>query len=249
MQRGRQATARAGWRGAISAQETASSTELGAEPQLLTKSSWDPRWLTSIRRVVARDQLPRGDTHHTWDGAPTVHSGNQASGMGEVIRCTFSPGESVLAKKLVNWASWTWERHKMHAQLSLCLCGVPEKLNLNQNGLDLGSACNPGPALDSFPAEQPYKCRPGDHMCHERWQTQCGIDTASTPQIRQWYLFAVFLPPYSTAEQVSLSKWPPLAPCVRAGIRHWRDLQTEEAKINRGNCLGSDRCNRLNLGS
>ena len=39
------------------------------------------------------------------------------------------------------------------AQLSLCLGGVTENLNLS--GIDLGSACNPGPTLDSFPAEQP----------------------------------------------------------------------------------------------
>ena len=43
----------------------------------------------------------------------------------------------------------------MHAQLSLCLCGVPKKLNLNLSGLVLGNAHNPGPALDSSPAEQP----------------------------------------------------------------------------------------------
>ena len=67
-------------------------------------------------------------------------------------------------------------------------------------------------------------------------------DTAGT---RQCYLFAVFLLPHSTTEQVSLKKCPPPPPCVRAEIRHWRDQQTEEAKTNRGNCLGSDRCSRL----
>ena len=36
----------------------------------------------------------------------------------------------------------------MQAQQSLCLCGVPENLKLSS--LDLGSAHNPGPALD-FP--------------------------------------------------------------------------------------------------
>ena len=41
--------------------------------------------------------------------------------------------------------------HKRQAQLSLCLCGVPENLS----SLDLGSACNPGPALNTFPEEQP----------------------------------------------------------------------------------------------
>ena len=62
------------------------------------------------------------------------------------------PGESVLAKHLAAWAAWTWEGHKTQAQLSLRLCGVPKTLNL---GSDLGSARNPGPALDSSPAKQP----------------------------------------------------------------------------------------------
>ena len=31
----------------------------------VAKSSWDPGWLTSARRVTAGDQLPRGDTRHT----------------------------------------------------------------------------------------------------------------------------------------------------------------------------------------
>ena len=66
------------------------------------------------------------------------------------------------------------------------------------------------------------------------WQTQCGPSTASTPHTCQQYLFAVSLPPHNTTEQVSLNKWPPLSPCFREEIRHWRDLQTEEAKINKG---------------
>ena len=56
-----------------------------------------------------------------------------------------------------------WEGHKMQAQPSLHLCGVPKNLNLS--GLDLGSACNPGPASDSswqsnLVSEQ---CRLGKH--------------------------------------------------------------------------------------
>ena len=85
-QRGRQATARARRRGAISAPETTSS--VWASSQLLTKFSWDPGQLTSARRTAARDELPRGDTRNTWDGASTVHPGNQLAGTGEVIRCT-----------------------------------------------------------------------------------------------------------------------------------------------------------------
>ena len=59
--------------------------------------------------------------------------------MGEVIRLTALPGESVLAKHLVPWCTkhQTWEGHKTQTQLSLCLYGVPKNLNLS--GLDLGS--------------------------------------------------------------------------------------------------------------
>ena len=116
------------------------------------KTFWDSGRLTSAGMVAAGDQLPRGDTQHTWEDAPTTHQGNQVAGMGEVIRGT-PRGESVLTKHLVAWAAQTWEGHKTQAQLSLCLCGVPENLNLS--GLDLGSAHNTGPTLDSSPAEQP----------------------------------------------------------------------------------------------
>ena len=40
------------------------------EASLLTKTSWDSGWSTSTRRVAARDQLPRRDTRHTWEGTP-----------------------------------------------------------------------------------------------------------------------------------------------------------------------------------
>ena len=43
------------------------------------------------------------------------------------------------------------KRHKTQVQPSLCLCGVPKNLNLS--GIDLGSALNPGPTLDSSMAE------------------------------------------------------------------------------------------------
>ena len=136
-----------------------------------------------------------------------------------------------------------WDGHKTKAQPSLRLCGVPENLKLS--GLDLGSACNLGPASDSSRQSglEPEQCRPGKHA---PWvgQTQCGPGTASAPHTRQWRLFAE-LPPRSTTDLVSLKEWPPPPPCVRAEIRHWRDQQTEEAKINRGNHFGSNRCNRL----
>ena len=79
---------------------------------------------------------------------------------------------------------------------------------------------------------------PGSTSFHELVQTQCGPHTASTPHTRQQYLFAVFLPPHNTTEQVSL-------------VSGWK-LDTEETwkqrkqnKQRGGNCSGSDRCNTL----
>ena len=79
--------------------------------------------------------------------------------------------------------------------------------------------------LSSVDPESSHRCEPG--------QTQCGPYTAPTPHTRQWYLFTVLLPPHNTTEQMSLNKWPPSPPWVRKEIRHWRDLQNEEAKINK----------------
>ena len=64
-QRGRQVAARVGRRGPILVSEMAPFTKLPAGSQLLTKSSWDPGWLTPTRRASVRNQLPRGDTRHT----------------------------------------------------------------------------------------------------------------------------------------------------------------------------------------
>ena len=95
---------------------------------------------------------------------------------------------------------------KHRAHLRQCPCRTPWSLS----SVDLGSTC-----------------------CLGLWQTQCGPSTMSTSHTCQQYFFAVSLPPHSTTEQVSLNKWPPLPYCVRVEIRHWRDLQTEEAKIKK----------------
>ena len=164
---------------------------------------------------------------------PILHPENLAAGMGEGISHNLQLGVTMPAKDLVTWAARTWDGHKTQAQPSLYICEVPENLNLS--GLDLGSACNPGPASDSSQQSNlgPEQCRLGKHTHRECGQTHCGWITVGT---RQWYLFAVFLPPHSTTEQVSLKKWPPSPPCVRVEIRHWRDQQTEEA-ITEGTTL------------
>ena len=159
-------------RGNLSPREE-SSTKLQAGSQLLIKISGDSGWLTSAGRVTARDQLPRKDTQNTGDGCAPCHPGNQVAGIQDVIRCTpylerlsspstwspelLGPAASAATKLLQScqtlWDTITWEGHKTNFQASLCLCGVPENLNLRS--LPLGSAHNPGPASDSSPSEQP----------------------------------------------------------------------------------------------
>ena len=47
------------------------------------------------------------------------------------------------------------------------------------------------------------------------------------------FVCSVFLSLHSTAEQVKPNKWLLWPPQVRAEIRHWRDLQAEEANLNK----------------
>ena len=175
------------WKVVISAPETASPTKLLASSQLLTKSSWDPGWLTYSGGVAVRDQFPRRDTWPTWDGASTEHPGNRVAGTGKVIRHTTQPGESVLVKHWVTWAAQTWEGDKMQALPSLYLCGVPKNLNLS--GLDLGRAHNPGTASDSSQQSnlEPKQCKTG--KAHTPWARANPVwrDTASAHQCcLQW---------------------------------------------------------------
>ena len=67
----------------------------------------------------------------------------------------------------------TWEEHKTQVQPSLCLCGLPECLNLS--GLDLGGICSPGPASDCSRRNnlEPEQCGQGGYTRRERGQTQC----------------------------------------------------------------------------
>ena len=81
------------------------------------------------------------------------HPENQAAGTGEAISHSLQLRVTALTKHLVTRAAQTCDGHKMQAQPSLHLCGVPKNLNLSS--LELGTACNPGPASDSSPAEQP----------------------------------------------------------------------------------------------
>ena len=180
-------------------------------PSFQPKTSWDSGWLTSASRVTARDQLPRTDTRCTrnwgWDSG------------GDKAHRTW---ESVLIKLLAAWAARAG-RHKTQAQPSLRLCWVPENLNLS--GLGLGSGRNSGPA----PWRKAWSLSSVDRGStrRERGQTHYGQNTASAPHTGQRYLSAAPLPPHSATKQANLHKGPPPPTCVRAEIRHWRDLQKE----------------------
>ena len=115
---------------------------------LLTKTSWDSGWSTSIGRVAARDQLPRRDTGTPEKACLLYTQKTEQLGWGRQSVAT------------VGNCAPTWDRHKMQAQPSLCLCGVPENLNLSD--LDLGSAYNPGPASNNSQQSnlEPEKYRP-----------------------------------------------------------------------------------------
>ena len=178
------------------------------QASLLTKTSWDSGRSTS-----------------TWEGAPVVHPENRMAGTGEVI------GPSDHAHQTPGHLSCSNLGRAQNAGPTefapLRTTRVPEPEPLRP-----GKCIQHMAGLRQFPAErlEPDQCRQGKHKHRERGQTQCGQDTASTPHTCQCYLFAVFLPPHCTIEQVSLKNCPPPPPCVRVEIRHWRDQQTEEAK-------------------
>ena len=151
----------------------------------------------------------------------------------------------------------TEEVHKMHGPRGQCAHQAPGWLS----SLDLGKTQNPQPIWVCALAEhlrpewlwpgRCTKCRAHLGLCLWRaswslrrvetgsthllglWQTQCGPSTARTPHTCQQYLFAVSLPLHNTTEKMSIYKWPPSHPHVRGKIRHWWDLQTQEAKINK----------------
>ena len=230
--RGRHVTARTGrqWAAALSAPESSSSIQLWAGSQLLTTSSCDPGWLTSARSVTTWEQFPRRDTSHTWDGALVAHLGNQAAGTREVIRCTAHPGQCT--HQAPGWLSCLDPGWAQNAQ-SIWVCDLlstrePERLRP-------GKCTTCRAHLGQCPCRAAWSLSSGD-LGSTRWlglwQTQCGPSTESAPHIWQQYLFVVSLSPHNTTEQVSLNKWP-ASSCVRVEIRYGRDLQTEEAKINK----------------
>ena len=110
-QRGRHRTYRVRRQGAteISTPKMASFNKLWTSFQLLTTSSWDPRWLSSASVKSASQKRYR----HL---RPCSHSiprkaGNGGHGGNEDAWATW---DRALTKQPVAWASQTWEGHKTH---------------------------------------------------------------------------------------------------------------------------------------
>ena len=120
------------------------------------------------------------------------------------------------------WAARTWEGHRMQAQSSLRLWGLPECLSLSD--LDLGGACSPGQALDGSGQSnlKPKLCAPRAGA-GPVWLRHCE---------HMPVLFVCSVPPspqcnWTSEPKKSVHHHPP---CVRVEIRHWRDQQTEKDK-------------------
>ena len=232
-QRGRHATDRAGRQGAaaILAPEMASSTKLWASSQLLTISFLDPGWLTSARSVIDWDHLPRGDTRHTWDSAFTEHPGNWVSRTGEVNKTHWPSGTMCLPSTQSPGLHGPGKSTKRTAHMGLCPCGIPENLS----GLHLVSAWNAGP-LGTGPLQStldPGQCGPG--KCMPLWAVEnpvWSIHCEQSPHMTVVFVCSIHPSPRHN-EQVRLNKWPPSPPCVWGEFRHWRELQTKTARINK----------------
>ena len=105
---------------------------------MLTRYSWGPGQLTSVRR--AAETSSPGHPGHSRDRTPAAQT--EASGWGGAgSRRTPTWGEG--ARQAPGPLSCrAWEGHGTQAQQSLRLCAAPE--NLNPSGVGLGSAGNPG---------------------------------------------------------------------------------------------------------
>ena len=154
---------------------------------------------------------------------------------------------------LANWMSRTREMHNVHgpfgtvrlprtwssewfrpgkgtkrpAHLGLCPCRTPE----NMSGLNLRSAKDAGATWDSALAEHAGA-----------WAAWAPPWTLATPMWPSHWKHSPHIPAVFVSSDPffpqnnwtsELNEVATFTPCVRVEIRQWRDLQTEEAKINK----------------
>lgn len=121
------------------------------------------------------------------------------------------------------WTAWTWDVHE-----------------------------TPWPTFDDMLSEH-MEVFPGldlgVHMALSYGNPHLAHPLGAPPNTCWWCLLVVSVCLHSTTEQGSPNKWPLLPTHVRAEIRHWKELQSEEGKENKkerkGEPPGSIRCNRL----
>ena len=151
-----------------------------------------------------------------------VHLGNWVSRTREMCKM-LGPFGTWLSPRMKS-SEWLGpgKGSKRPAYLGLCPCVTPKNLS----GLNLRSAKTAGECL-----------------CRACWKLDYGNPYVIQPlralptHTSNVCLLEITLSFHRTIEQVSLSKWPPSPPCIRVEIRQWRDLQTEDAKINKGKPL------------
>ena len=99
--------------------------------------------------------------------------------------------------------------------------------------------------IRQFPAEQPRVWAVQTGKAHMPWAGANPVWLKHSNHMPVIFVCSVLTSPQHdwTSEPKKSDHHSP--PCVRVEIRHWRDQQREEAKINRGNHFGSDRCNGL----
>ena len=162
---------------------------------------------------------------NTWNCALATYLGKRWQGLGRCIRCT------------ANLEHWAYQAPGHLSGLD------PVKVKTTQPVWICSLVEHRRPWAHRHGKCMQCRAHLGQFLCTAGWslhsvdpwstcylglrQTQCGTSTS------QQYLFVLSLPPHSTAEQVRLNKCSPLNPHVREEIRHWRDLQIKEEKINK----------------
>ena len=143
-------------------------------PKLLTKSSWDPGWLKSTRRAEIsspEETYSKPEMVLTWCPQET-----KRPGLGRWLRHTAHLGQCA-GQAPGRLSCSDLGRAQNACPTESVPCGVPE--NLNPSGLDLRSAWNPGPALDSVlqSTPQPEQCRTRKHKpwawANPVWSIHC----------------------------------------------------------------------------
>ena len=157
--------------------------------------------------------------------------------------------DSALAAQPGNRAARTREVSKMHGPpetVSSPSTGHPNKTHSPSGSVPLWSPQEPkqlrhGMCTKCRAHSGQRPCRAswslssvdtGRTRCLGLWQTQCGPSMRALPAHASSICCSI-PPSHNAFVQMSLNRWPPSPPCVRAEIRHWRDLRTEGAKINK----------------